>query len=125
MATQLTRYRVKGTTAADGTATITGTNVARGKIHSIFCDVGALDDTADITVTTPDDVITQTILNLTNQATDVTVRPLILATLNTGAALTATGNIYKEFAVMSRLRVAVAQGGAAKDFVIDVYVEEY
>jgi len=125
MATKLTRYRLKGTTDAAGDLVVNTATVARGKIHSIVCDVGALDNTADITVTTPDELVSQTILNLTNVAADVIVRPKVLATLNTGGALTATGNIYEAYAVFSRLRATVAQGGATKACVIDVYVEEY
>jgi len=125
MATKLTRYRLKGTTAADGSLIVTSGTVARGKIHTIVADVGGLADTADITITTPDDVVIQTILNLTNQADDVVVRPLVLATLNTGGALTATGNIYKEYCVFSHLKLTVAQGGDSKACVVDVYVEEY
>jgi len=125
MATKITRYRLKGTTLADGTAVVNSNSVARGKIHSIICDVGALDNTADITITTPDEVVSQTILNLTDQAADVVVRPKVLCTLNTGGALTATGNIYESFIVFSRLTATVAQGGATLGFVIDVYVEEY
>lgn len=125
MATKLTRYRLKGTTEADGTLIVNSNSVARGKIHTIVCDGAALANTADITVTTPDDVVNQTILNLTDQAGDVVVRPLVLATLNTGGALTATGNIYKEYAVFSRLRLTVAQGGDGLAITVDVYVEEY
>jgi len=125
MATKLTRYRLKGTTAADGSSVVNTNSAVRGKIHSIACDTGGLADTADIVITTPDEVVSQTILNLTDQADDVVVRPLVLATLNTGGALTATGNTYKEYAVFSRLRVTIAGGGDAKAYVIDVYVEEY
>lgn len=125
MATKLTRYRLKGTTDASGDLVVTSGTVARGKIHTIVADVGGLADTADITITTPDDVVVQTILNLTDQADDVVVRPLVLATLSTGGALTATANIYKEYAVFSRLTLTVAQGGDTKACVVDVYVEEY
>ena len=125
MATKLTRYRLKGTTDASGDAVVTTNNAVRGKIHSIVADVGGLADTADITITTPDEVVEQTILNLTDQAADVVVRPLVLATDNAGGALTATGNTYVQYAVFSRLKATIAQGGNALDFVIDVYVEEY
>jgi hypothetical protein len=125
MATKLTRYRLKGTTAADGTATINSNSVARGKIHTISCEVGALDNTADVLLTTPDEVVNQTFLNLTDQAIDVVVRPKILCTGADGSALTATGNIYTEYCIFSRIRATISQGGATKAFVIDVYVEEY
>ena len=125
MATKLTRYRLSGTTAADGTATINSNSVVRGRIHTIVADVGALDDTADITITTPDEVVSQTILNLTNQAADVVVRPKVLCTDNAGGALTATGNTFTEYCVFSRLRANIVQGGATLAFKIDIYVEEY
>ena len=125
MATKLTKYRLKGTTDAAGAAVINTNSVARGKIHSIVAAVGTLANTADITITTPDEVVSQTILNLTNQADNVVVRPKVLATLNTGGALTATGNIYTEYSVFSRLKATIAQGGDTLGFVIDVYVEEY
>jgi len=125
MATKLTRYRLKGTTLADGSAVVTTNSVVRGRIHSILCDVGALADTVDITITTPDEVVSQTILDLTNQAADVVVRPKILCTTNAGVALTATGNTLTEYTVFSRLKATLAAGGNTIAFVIDVYVEEY
>jgi len=125
MATKLTRYRLKGITADDGSAAITSQTVVRGKIHSIICDVGGLADSADIVITTPDDVVSQTILNLTDQVDDVIIRPKVLTTDNAGGALTATGNIYTEYCVFSRLTATIVDGGDSKDFVIDVYVEEY
>jgi len=125
MASKITRHRIQGTTLADGTATATTLNVVRGKIHTIVCDVGGLDNTADIEITSPNDIVEQTILDLTDQAADVVVRPLVLCTSNTGGALTATGNIYEQYCVFSKLTATITQGGDSKAFVIDVYVEEY
>jgi len=125
MASKYTRYRMKGTTAAGGGASVTTNHVVRGKIHSIMCNVGALDNTADISIASVDDDPNQTILSLIDQAADVTVRPKVLCTLYTGGALTATGNIYTEFVVFSRLTLSIAQGGDSKAFTVDVYVEEY
>ncbi len=125
MASKITKYRLSGTTDASGNASVYSSHAVRGKIHTIVCDVGGLDDTADITITTPDEVVEQTILNLTNQADDVVIRPKVLATDNAGAALTNTANAYTDYCVFSRLKATVAQGGASKDFIIDVYVEEY
>jgi len=124
MASKYTRYRLKGTTAAGGGASVTTTHVIRGKIHSIMCNTGDLADTADISMVS-DDAPNQTILSLTDQAADVVVRPKVLTTLYTGGALTATGNIYTEYVVFSRLTLTIAQGGDAKAFTVDVYVEEY
>lgn len=125
ISTKLTRYRLKGTTDVSGDAVVTTNNAVRGKIHSIICNISALDAGADTTITTPDDVVTQTILNLSNTGTDVVIRPKVLATDNAGGALTATGNTFTQYSVMSRLTATVAQGGNTKAFTIDVYVEEY
>lgn len=125
MVSKITRYRLSGTTDSSGDAVVNSNGAVRGKVHSIVCDISALAAGADTTITTPDEVVSQTILNLTDTGTDVIVRPKVLTTLNTGGALTATGNIYTEYVVFGRLRATIAQGGDTKAFTIDVYVEEY
>lgn len=125
MVSKITKYRLSGTTDSSGDAVVTSNNAVRGKIHSIICDISALDAGADTTITTPDEVVSQTILNLTDTGTDTIVRPKVLATDNAEGALTATGNTYTEYVVFSRLTATVAQGGDTKAFTIDVYVEEY
>jgi len=125
MATKYTRYRLKGTTLADGTANITSNSVIRGKIHSILCNVAALDNTADMTLITDDETPSQTVLTLTDMTANVLVRPKVLATTNAGGALTATGNIYENYVIFSRISATIVQGGDSKAFVVDIYVEEY
>jgi len=125
MATKYTRFRLKGTTAADGTANVTSNSVIRGRIHSILCNVSALDNTADMTLITDDETPSQKILDLTDMTANVLVRPKVLATLNTGGALTATGNIYTEYMIFSRISATIVQGGDKKEFTVDLYVEEY
>lgn len=123
--TKISRYRLKGTTDASGDATVTSDKVARGKIKCIVLNIAALDAGADTAITSPDDIVDQTICNLTNNGADTVLYPKILATLNTGGALTATGNTYEDYCIFSRLKAVIAQGGDTKAFTIDVYVEEY
>lgn len=125
MASKITKYRLKGTTLADGSAIVYSNSVVRGIVHSIIAKLSGLDATADVTITSPDDVVSQTILSSVDSNTDTVFRPKVLATDNAGGVLTATGNIYTEYVVFSRLKVVVAQGGVSKDFVIDILVEEY
>jgi len=125
MATKYTRFRIKGTTAADGTANATSNSVIRGRIHTIICKVADLDNTADMTLITDDEYPSQTILDLTNMTANVVVRPKVLCTDNAGGALTATGNIYTEYMIFSRISATIVQGGASKNFTVDIYVEEY
>jgi len=128
MPSKITRYRLSGTTAADGSATIQGDKVVRGKVLAILGDTDGLDNTADITITTTDEPATQTILSLTNVTADITVYPRRAATdnANTDLVYAAGGEIVPvPYVVFSRLKCVVAQGGASKAFFIDVLVEEF
>lgn len=120
-----TIFKITGTTDGSGDATADTSRVVRGRIMAVALDIDAFDATADVTISTPDGVVNQNVVNLTNNNTAATIYPKKLAVDNTGGALTATGNIYSEYVVFSRLRATIAQGGASKAFTIAVYVEEF
>ena len=125
MVSKYTRIRLSGTTDAAGDATVTSSKAYRGNVKAILFNITNLDATADTAITSPGDVVTQALFTLTNSGTDVVVYPKKLAVDNVNGALTATGNIYTEYTIFSTIKAVVAQGGATKAFVIDIYVEEY
>jgi hypothetical protein len=109
------------TTDGSGDATVNSASVFVGALYAVRLVDGNFDDGVDITVTSVTDDLNVSQLTKADFNTDQVVYPRVLQALNTdGTALTT----HCEPLIAGRLRVVVAQGGAAKTGSFVFYIRE-
>lgn len=103
-----------GTTAADGSLTLTSTEPVFGRLEKVIYDYQDADTGADFTITCTD-VVSEPVLTVTDAGVaDVTWYPRTLAN-KVADASAFTDVAEKMFFVEGKFKVVVAQGGNAKD----------
>lgn len=121
----LRKYKFGITTAADGTATVTGPSVL-GELYAVQVLIGTLTNgAADITLATVNSDAAATLLTLTNITANALYYPRHLVHGETGTALTGTaGGDRCEPLLCGNIRVTVAGGGNATSGAVIVFWEE-
>lgn len=123
----LKSIKLYGTTAADGSLTVTANTQARGLLKSVEWIDGDLADGIDVVLSCvrDDNAADITLLTLTDANTDAVYNPRYPAHDAAGAAVTydGTNEIYVEQFVNGYLKLVVADGGNAKSGGMIVYYE--
>lgn len=110
----ITIFKCAVTVDASGDAT--DTFDIHGEILKIFADIGTLTN-QDITLEDSDSG--EDALVVTSVSADTAYYTKRIATLNTGGALTSTGNIYANY-VIGKAKLTIANGTASKSG--DIYI---
>jgi hypothetical protein len=108
-------------TDGSGDATTIGSEIPSGAIlYAVIVDVGATDDTCDITLSQTINGTVSTILTITDQTVFGIYYPRVVEHDNTGTALTTTTPV-----VLAGIpKIVVTQGGATKQgSVVLLYTE--
>lgn len=112
---------LSGTTAADGSLTVTDTRNIVGYVEKAVMDYDDAATGADITIT-EEAVVSQSIITITNAGTsDATYYPRASCVTTANAAIT---NSFTKAFVTGSLKMVVAQGGNAKGVRMLVYLSD-
>lgn len=116
------RIKLIGTTAADGSATVTATRSVNGLLYGLHEDKGTLADGVDFTLAVVLSEAVQTVITLTNANTDNQMFfPRLDSCSVTGTALSQNMTMIP---IMGTLRLTIAQGGDTKTGGMYAYVLE-
>lgn len=110
-----------GTSAADGSLTLTSRKVS-GYIEKVWMDYGTAATTADLVLTAEQGGLSEAILTLTDAGVaDVLVYPRVAPVSVAKAAIT---NAYEKIHVDGTLKLVVAQAGDAKTVRVVVFLSD-
>jgi hypothetical protein len=122
--------RIQFTTGAcvgsDDAATATGYSPhIQGKVLAVHVDYTTAAANPDLTLSDESDPISELILNLANQKTDIKIYPRRVTEKNDGTdILYETGEeVYEPYVVHGRLEVTLAQADADDTAVVTVWIE--
>ncbi len=107
----MNKMLLQGTTASDGSVTITGERTISGLLVAVQWIDGDLADGVDAVLSTINSPAAATLLTLTNANNDALYYPRVVAHSNVGAAQTAVD----QFQLIEGLpKLAITNGGGAK-----------
>ena len=118
--------KLYGTTASDGSLTVTAGSSVRGLLHAVEWIDGDLADGVDavLSVVRDDNAPDYTLLTLTNADADAVYYPRVIIHSESGAALTGTsGGDRAKPVINGSLKLAITSGGDAKTGGAIVYYE--
>lgn len=123
--------RIQFTTGAavgsDGAATATGhSSHVAGKILAVHMDyVDSPPGTTDFTLSDENDPASESIVSLTDQATDIKIAPRRVTEKADGTDIlyVAGEEVYEPYVVHGRLEATIAQANAADSVTVTVWIE--
>lgn len=112
---------------ASGSATASGYSpVIAGKIHAVYVAyVDSPPNTTDFTLVGESDPGSESIITLSNAATDIKIYPRRLVETNDGTDITydATHKVYDYYVVNGRLKATIDQANAGDSCNVTVWIE--
>ena len=122
------QFSTGAATGGAGTATATGNSTeVKGKILAVHIDYqdSPPAGTTDITLSDEADPASESIISLTDQATDIKIYPRRLLETNDGTDLTYDGTrkVYGHYLVHGRLEGTIAQANNNDSAIFTVWIE--
>ena len=125
MPNKLQRIRI-GSGALDAAGDAEAYSVpVRGKVLAV--QIKYPSNTCEVDLTSSDEQVEQTVLDLAASNTDVVVYPRVKVQNNAGTDVTydGTNEVHEEYVVFGRLKLVIASGTEGDEVTVDVLVEEY